>query len=207
MQAVLLILALSIDIFIACAACGAEHITIGNRTALCVSGICSGVLFFSLTVGMLLDGVLKEENTTVLCFVGLFLVGAFKLIEYAIHAYIRKHRFLWKRVKISFSQLNFILNIYNNPVAADKDRSSTMSAQEGIFFALAMSLDGLFGGLGAAFLDLNLWGTVALNFLFSFLAVRFGSSLGRRVAAGKDRDISWLGGALFLGLAFSKLLK
>ena len=95
MQAVLLVLALSIDIFIACAACGAEHITIGNRTALCVSGICSG-------------GVLKEENTTVLCFVGLFLVGAFKLIEYAIHAYIRKHRFLWKRVKISFSQLNFI---------------------------------------------------------------------------------------------------
>lgn len=30
MQAVLLILALSIDIFIACAACGAEHITIGT---------------------------------------------------------------------------------------------------------------------------------------------------------------------------------
>lgn len=206
MQILILILALSIDVFIASMACGTEQIKIGNKTALCVSGVCSGVLFLSLVAGAFLDGIVKERYADILCFVGLFLVGAFKLTEYAIRAYIRKHKFLCKRVKITFSQLNFILSIYNNPVMADKDKSSTMSASEGIFFALAMSLDGLFGGLGAALLGINIWMTVLLHFLLCFFAVRAGSFVGRRAASKKELDLSWLGGTLFLVLAFGKLL-
>lgn len=206
MQILILIIALSIDVFIASVACGTEKIKVGNKTALCISGICSGVLFLALTAGTLLDGIIKEKYTAVFCFAGLFLVGAFKLLEYGIKAYIKKNKFLCKRIKITFSQLNFILSIYNNPVMADRDHSSTMSVFEGVFFALAMSIDGLFGGLTAAFLGINIWITTLLNFFVGYLAVRLGSVAGRRAAMKRDVDLSWLGGILFMILAISKIL-
>lgn len=205
-QIILLVLALSTDVFIASAACGTEKIKIENKTAACISAICSGVLFLSLTAGTFLSSIIQEKYTNILCFTGLFLVGGFKLIEYGIKAYIKKHKFLCKRIKITFSQLNFILSIYNNPVMADKDHSSNMSVAEGIFFALAMSIDGLFGGLGAAFLGINVFETTLINFLIGFLAVRAGSALGRKAAMRRDMDVSWLGGALFVVLAFSKII-
>lgn len=206
MQTFLLIVALSIDVFLASVACGAEQIKIEKKTALCISAVCSGVLFLSLAMGNLLDGVIKEKYTVYLCFAGLLLIGVFKLAEYGVRAYIRKHKFVCKRVKITFSQLNFILSIYNNPVMADKDRSSVMSVTEGVFFALAMSLDGFFGGLGAAFLHINVVETVLMNFFLSYAAVRAGSLAGMRAAVRREGDYSWIGGALFVLLAFSKLV-
>lgn len=206
MQTFLLIVALSIDVFLASVACGAEQIKIEKKTALCISAVCSGVLFLSLAMGNLLDGVIKEKYTVYLCFAGLLLIGVFKLAEYGIRAYIRKHKFVCKRVKITFSQLNFILSIYNNPVMADKDRSSVMSVTEGVFFALAMSLDGFFGGLGAAFLHINVVETVLMNFFLGYTAVRAGSCAGMRAAVRREGDYSWIGGALFVLLAFSKLV-
>ena len=171
MQTVLLIVALSMDVFLASVACGAEQIRIEKKTALCIGAVCSGVLLFSLVCGKLIDGVVREKYAAYLCFAGLFLVGAYKLTEYGIRAYIRRHHFLCKQVKMKFSQLNFIISIYNNPAAADRDCSATMSVTEGICFALAMSVDGFFGGLGAAFLDISVAGTVCLNLVFSALAV------------------------------------
>ncbi len=206
MQTFLLIVALSIDVFLASMACGAEQIKIEKKTALCISAVCSGVLFLSLTLGNLLGGVIQEKYTAYLCFAGLLLIGVYKLLEYAIRAYIRKHKFVCKRVKITFSQLNFILSIYNNPVMADKDRSSVMSVTEGVFFALAMSFDGFFGGLGAAFLHISVAEAVVMNLLLSYAAVRVGSLAGMRTAVRREGDYSWIGGALFVLLAFSKLV-
>ena len=80
-----------------------------------------------------------------------------------------------------------------------------MSVSEAVFFALAMSLDGLFGGISAGFLKRNILLTVGLNFAVGFLAVKAGSGLGMRLAARKEWDLSWLGGVLFLVLAFAKL--
>lgn len=206
MQTVLLIVALSMDVFLASVACGAEQIRIEKKTALCIGAVCSGVLFFSLVCGKLIDGVVREKYAAYLCFAGLFLVGAYKLTEYGIRAYIRRHHFLCKQVKMKFSQLNFIISIYNNPAAADRDCSATMSVTEGICFALAMSVDGFFGGLGAAFLDISIAGTVCLNLVFSALAVLGGSTVGKYAADWCKRDYSWIGGALFVVLAFSKIL-
>lgn len=206
MQTVLLIVALSVDVFLASMACGTERIYIGKKTALCISAICSGVLFLSLLFGSFLCEVIQGKYTTGLCFVVFLGIGVFKLTEYGIKRYIKKHKFLCKRVKITFSQLNFILSIYNNPVMADKDCSSNMSVSEGVFFALAMSLDGFFAGLGAVFLETSLIAIIFLNLLLSFAAVCVGNVLGRRAAMVKGWDFSWIGGVLFVVLAISKIV-
>lgn len=206
MQIVLLVIALSVDVFVASMACGAEHIIIEKKTALCISGICSGVLFLSLVAGNLLQGILRQEYARWFCFWGLLIVGVFKLAEYGIKSYARRHSFFCKRIKITISQIQFIFSIYNDPTVADKDHSASMSVTEGIFFALAMSMDGFFGGLGASFLGINIWLTSVLNLLFSFVAVNVGSRLGERLVQRCRRDFSWVGGVLFVCLAFSKII-
>ena len=70
------------DVFLASVACGAEQIRIEKKTALCIGAVCSGVLFFSLVCGKLIDGVVREKYAAYLCFAGLFLVGAYKLGVY-----------------------------------------------------------------------------------------------------------------------------
>ena len=114
MQVILLIIAVSVDVFVACVACGSEQIKIGSAAALCISTVCSGILGISLYAGMALQGVLLKKYALYLSFFGLLAVGIFKLTEYAIRKYIERHKFLCKKVKISFSQLSFILSIYNN---------------------------------------------------------------------------------------------
>ena len=76
----------------------------------------------------------------------------------------------------------------------------------GIFYAIAISVYGNIGGLVAAFLDMSIAGTVCLNRVFSALAVLGGSAVGKYAADRCKRDYSWIGGALFVVLAFSKIL-
>ena len=71
MQTVLLIAALSMDVFLASVACGAEQIRIEKKTALCIGAVCSGVLFFSLVCGKLIDGVVREKICGVSVFCGI----------------------------------------------------------------------------------------------------------------------------------------
>lgn len=206
MQIVLLVVALSVDVFLASMVCGTEHIEIPRKTALCISIICSGVLFLSLAAGNLLNGILRKETAAILGFVGLLAVGIYKLAEYGIKAYMKKHKSFCKHVKITFSQVQFILSIYNNPIEADKDRSATMSAAEGVFLALAMSLDGFFGGLGASFLGMNTWITTLVSLMLGYVAVEAGGYLGRHIALYSKKDFSWVSGLLFVILAFSRVL-
>lgn len=205
-QVALLIIAVSVDVFVACVACGSEQIRIGSAAALCISTVCSGILGISLYAGMALQEVLLKKYALYVSFFGLLAVGIFKLTEYAIKKYIERHTFLCKKVRISFSQLSFILSIYNNPVMADRDHSSTMSCVEAVFFALAMSLDGMFGGLGAGFTGNDIWSTVLGSFIVSFGAVLCGCTIGMQASKRWKADISWLGGVLFVLLAFQKII-
>ena len=193
MQVILLIIAVSVDVFVACVACGSEQIKIGSAAALCISTVCSGILGISLYAGMALQGVLLKKYALYLSFFGLLAVGIFKLTEYAIRKYIER-------------QLSFILSIYNNPVMADRDHSATMSCVEAVFFALAMSLDGMFGGLGAGFTGKNIFFTVMGSFVVSFCAVLCGCRIGMQASKRWKTDVSWLGGVLFVILAFQKII-
>ena len=77
---------------------------------------------------------------------------------------------------------------------------------EAVFFALAMSLDGMFGGLGAGFTGKNIFFTVMGSFVVSFCAVLCGCRIGMQASKRWKTDVSWLGGVLFVILAFQKII-
>lgn len=68
MQVILLITAVSVDVFVACVACGSEQIKIGSVAALCISTVCSGILGISLYAGMALQGILLKKICIILKF-------------------------------------------------------------------------------------------------------------------------------------------
>lgn len=76
----------------------------------------------------------------------------------------------------------------------------------GCIFALAMSLDGMFGGLGAGFTGKNIYFTVMGSFVVSFCAVLCGCRIGMQASKRWKTDVSWLGGVLFVILAFQKII-
>jgi len=201
----LLASALCLDTFTAGATYGASGIQISGRQVAVVNAICSLCLGVSLLFGGLLDSFVPERLTKEVGCISLLLLGFFKLADSGIRQYLNCHHTLDKNIHFHFSQLRFIIRIYNDPEQADVDGNHLLSWQEAIFFALAMSIDSLIAGTMAAFLKISVPLTVAVAFLVGELSTHLGLALGKRISRRCPRDLSWVGGILFLLLAVCRL--
>ncbi|MDO4276536.1 MAG: manganese efflux pump [Eubacteriales bacterium] len=205
LEILLLVTALSMDTFVASIAYGANEIHLSWKEVLLINGICAGVLGLALCLGTVIDSFVPETLTKGICFVSLLLLGIVKLLDYGIKKAINTKKGLHKDIEFTVSKLHFIITIYGNPMAADKDSSRSISTREAVFLAFAMSLDSLIAGTLAAFLKIHIALTVGSDFIMGILMMCFGLFLGRKMASKSGRDLSWLGGLLFLLLAFLKV--
>lgn len=150
LEALLLVVALSLDAFVASFAYGAQRIRIPYSSAAIISVICTAMLAVSLLAGSLLRPFLPQSLTKGLCFAILFLLGLVKLCDSTIKTLIRKHKRMHRQVSFSLFSLKFILDVYADPEKADRDGSRELSPAEAASLAVALSLDGLAVGFGAA---------------------------------------------------------
>jgi putative Mn2+ efflux pump MntP len=159
------------------------------------------VLFLSYFAGKICEGLITEQISDVLGFIIFFVIGLWKLAEYAVDRFCLKGQNNARQLNFKISGFDIVLRIYRNPIIADRDCSRTMSVPEGILFALAMSADGFFGGFG-------MWACafepaiLLLNLPVTYLAVRLGAVTGHKLLCGLKYDLSWVGGAVFIALAF-----
>ena len=205
-EAALLVFALSLDAFAASFAYGTDRIQIPVSSMLVINGISTGILAISLFLGSLLKNVLPVRLTGALCFAILLILGTEKLCDSAIKAYIRSGRQVQNKVSFSFLNLNFILRVYADPKKADVDASKTLSPAEAASLAVALSLDGLAVGLGAAMHAINGIQVLVLSLAIGAAAVMGGSILGNRLSRKSSVNLSWLSGILLIALAFLKFL-
>ncbi|MGO5053139.1 manganese efflux pump [Lachnospiraceae bacterium LCP25S3_G4] len=202
----ILIIALSLDMFVASIAYGVRKIKVKFSLVMFISLICSGCLGVALWFGALLDGIVPETLTKTICCLSLLVIGLIKMLDYKIKSYVNKHNEIERNVCFSISKLRFMLTIYANPTKADKDESNTLSVTEAVFLAGAMSVDGLVAGVGAGFWKINIIFTILLSVVINALAIMGGCYMGNKIAIKTDIDLSWLSGALFIILAIAKLL-
>lgn len=202
---VILVFALCLDTFVASTAYGANQIYLSRKQIAVINAICSVCLGLALLSGTLLDSCIPETFTNKICFFSLFFLGCLKLADSSICQYLRRHKDMHKNIGFTFSHLHFIINIYSDPIEADTDGSQQLSWKETVFFSLAMSIDSLISGTMAAFLKISIPLTVAVAFLMGELFTYFGLFLGHRLSRCCPRNLSWIGGVLFLILAFMKL--
>lgn len=205
LEAAMLASALSVDAFVASFAYGSTKIKIPVLSVHIINIICCSILGVSLLVGGILKPYLPDWLTVTICFVILFILGLIKLFDGIIRSIIRKHNNLSKQVKFSMFNCNFILNLYANPEAADVDASKVISPKEAASLAIALSLDGMAVGFGAALGNVNGLAVFLCSFITNGLAIILGCYAGNKIARSLQFNISWLSGALLIVLAFLKL--
>lgn len=205
LQSILLVTALSTDAFVASFAYGTNQIKIPVFSVLIISLICTGMMVLSLFIGNLVRPFVPPDMGKALCFLILMALGILKLFDSSIKAYIRKKKEINRKIKFSLFHLRFILNVYADPEDADSDASLVLSPGEAASVAIALSLDGLAVGFGAALTEVS-WIELALfSLLINILAVVGGSLFGKKIAEKCSADLSWIGGALLILLAVCKL--
>ncbi len=206
LEAILLVIALSIDAFFASFAYGSNKIKIPLISIIIINVICTSILASSLFLGSIIGPYIPNHLTNGICFALLFVLGIVKLFDNWIKTLIRKHNKLNKELKFSMFNINFVLNIYANPEVADRDYSRVLSPLEAASLAIAVSLDGLAAGFGVGLVNINLIEVVFFSFLVGMAAIILGCYIGNKIAEKLSFNVSWLSGALLLVLAILKLL-
>ena len=204
-EAVILASSLSMDAFVAGFSYGNNKTKIPVLSVQIVNLICSSVLGMSLLMGKIIQPYLPESITTAICFVILFLLGIVKLLDSITKSIIRKHNSLKKELTFSIFNFKFILSIYADPEKADMDCSKVISPKEATYLAIALSLDGIAVGFGAALGNVSVLAVFLASFVTNSLALTLGCYLGKKVANKSMYNLSWVSGLILIILAFIKL--
>lgn len=202
LESILLVASLSTDAFAASIAYGAGKIRVPAGSVLVISAVCSAMLGASLLAGSFVSRFLPPGVTRWLCFGLLLAIGLLRLCDNFLKNQIRRRR----RVDLHFSasQLHFVLTIYADAKAADLDGSQHLSVREAAALAVALSLDGLTVGFGAAVAGTGIWTPILASLLLTALAVKGGCALGARLSR-LPFDLSYLSGLLLIVLAVLRL--
>jgi len=205
LQAAAIAMALSVDAFAASFAYGSNQIKIPMRSIQIINLICSGITGLSLIAGSILQQHIPEWLTIGISFTILFVLGLIKLLDSITKSIIRKHSQLKKEVRFSLFNFRFILNLYADPEKADVDSSKTLAPAEATSLAVALSLDGIAVGLGAALAGINAWAIFISSLATNMIALVLGDYLGSRIARKTSFNLSWLGGCILIVMAIMKL--
>lgn len=200
----LMVLALSVDAFAASVAYGAEKIHIPTRSAVVISAICTGLLLISLAAGQWISPILPPQVARISGAMLLILIGLIKLFDAAFKRLLKKLQERERNLKFSFFSLHFILKVYTDCKAADRDLSRCLSVGEAAALAAALSIDGLATGFGAGLAEISLPLTLIMSFLLTLLAVKFGGWLGKKTSK-LPVDLSFAGGGMLMLLGAAKL--
>lgn len=205
LESVLFVAALSTDALIASLAYGSNKIKIPFISVQVIVFLCTGILGISLLLGVFLRPFIPGGLLRLISFLILFFLGVTRLLDNLIKILINKHATIKKEFQFSMFNLNVILNIYANPKEADSDQSKTLSPKEAFTLGLALSIDSMAAGVGAALGSLNIAAVLLASLILSTLSIKAGELIGRRISSRNPFQISWLGGVLLIILAFLRL--
>ena len=205
LEAVMLAFAISVDAFIASFSYGSNKIKIPPLSVFIITSLSSAILGLSLITGALVRAYIPGGITTAICFIILFILGLTKLLDSFAKAIIRKHSNINREIKFSMFSFKFILTLYADPIEADIDDSKLISPAEAASLAVALSLDGLAVGFGAAVGHVNGLAVFLASLVIGALAIMLGCYTGNKAARTLRFNLSWLSGALLILLAVVKL--
>lgn len=194
----LLALAVCTDTFLAAMGCSMHGIVIPKRCALLISLVGTVFLGLSLSGAQLLNRILPEMVFRYTGFVILFLMGSSQMMKEILTVLFKKHRPHW-----NWKALGLVIDICFDETLADTDHSKTLSMQEAVAYAAALSLDSLASGLGAGIEAKYIGVCLGLTLIAGFFLTILGCYLGK--VCHSKKNLSWLGGVLLLILAFCRL--
>lgn len=200
----LLVIALSLDSFLAALAYGAENIKIPLKSAFLIS--VTGVMFLtiSLYTASFIQQFIPKQICGEISFVIFFIIGLSSLFQGTIKSFLRNCKS--KKLTFEYSGISFVLDVYLDEISADADHSKLLSLKEAFYLAVALSIDSLVSGFALGIGIQNPLPILFISFCIGMAAVLMGSMIGRRITSMADLNLSWISGILFMILAFSRIL-
>ncbi len=206
MESVLLVLALSLDAFVASIAYGTNKIKIPFTSMTIITIVCSMFLAASIFFGSLLKQLLPSNITIIISFIILMSLGIYYLFESLIKNFLEKKSDSNHKVKFKLFNIWFIIDIYIDETKADFDNSKILSSKEALYLAIALSLDSIAIGFGSGLGNVNYFHVILLSLVSGMIAIWIGLFIGRKFVEKSKLNLSWLAGIILMVLAVLKLV-
>ncbi|WP_032122313.1 sporulation membrane protein YtaF [Clostridium amazonitimonense] len=204
LESILLVLAVSLDAFVASIAYGTNKIKVPFISVTIINIICSSFLGLSLLFGSIVKKFIPGNITSIISFSILLLLGIYYLFQGLVKNYIGKSSS--KRVDLKLFNFRFIIDIYADETKADINNSKTLDPKEAFYLAVALSLDSLAVGFGSSLGDINYFQVIVLSLICGIFSIWTGTFLGRKFAEKSKIDLSWLGGIMLIILSILKVI-
>jgi len=205
-ESILLVTALSIDAFVASIAYGTNKIKIPFASVITINIVCTFLLGISLYLGSIVRDLLPGNLMGYIGVIILFILGVYQLFAGVAKNFINKYLEKDKKVNFQLFNFKFVLEIYVDETMADFDQSRRLNMKEALALALALSMDGLAAGFGTALVTVNYARILLMSLVFHMAAVWLGVWIGGKLAQKAKVNISWLSGAILIGLALFRLV-
>lgn len=200
-------MALSTDGFFVGIAYGLKHIKI----PLASQSIIVLLSVFAVTISMLCGRALAlilPGNWASAIGAGMLLIIALSYFVRAFKAKLAKADEEKPLLKLTIKSLGIIIQIIKEPSSADLDASGEISTHEACWLGIALAVDSLGAGLGAAMAGLNIELTAISVGVINLIMINCGLGLGRVVKAKRlGESASFiLAGIMFLVIGILKLI-
>jgi len=195
LEAFLLTLAVSIDVFASGFAYGANKIKIPFWSVIIINLIGTSFIALSLFFGSAIGRFIPPVATMIICVTVLILLGLFKIFGGIIRKQLAKRK-------------NTLLKVCAAPEDADLDKSKVLSAKEAVLLAVALSLDGLAVGVGAGIANQNIiyyFIIIGFSLAMHLVLLPLGVLLGNRIVRKIKANLSWVGGLVLIAIAIMKI--
>lgn len=205
METLLLVLALSLDAFVASIAYGTNNIRIPFTSVLIIDIVCTSFLAISVLLGEFIKNFLPLNLTTTISFLILIFLGIYYLFESFVKSFFKNKGSSKERVKVKLFDIRLIIDIYVDEIKADFDNSKKLNYNEALYLAVALSLDSLAIGFSSGLCNINFFLIIFLSIVFNILSIWGGLFIGRRFVEKSKINLSWLTGIILITLGFLKL--
>lgn len=206
LESILLVLSLCVDACVASFAYGTNKIKIPLRSSIILTGISTLFLMISISTGSMIHSIIPEDIAHIICFLLLFILGFMRLFEGFLKNYLNKRALSPDNIEVTLLNFKLVLNVYANATLADLDHSKYLSSKEALYLGIALSLDSLIVGFGAALGPISSLEVFIFSIIFNLIAILLGALLGSKCAEKTKIDLSWISGVILIILALQKVL-
>jgi putative sporulation protein YtaF len=195
----MLAFAVSLDSFSTGLTYGLRKMGMPLRSIVIISICSAGALLAAMSIGGAAENFLSEGVADKIGGIILIGLGAFVLLQFfrsGKDSVVEEEKILFN---FEIESIGLVINILKRPMAADFDKSGTITGVEAIMLGLALSLDAFGAGIGAALLG---YSPVLLAFTVMIMSMVFlsaGLKIGKSCAhMGWVQKVSFLPGVLLI---------
>lgn len=205
LQAFLLSLCVSADVFIVSLEYSAKKINISLKSIVVFNLVCCALMAVFMLIAVACSDFISENIAKYIGFTILLIIGIWKILEDLLKGLLNKISKTIDKLEFSFFSFSFILKIYSSPEKADVDASSSISSIEAAILSIALSVDAVTAGFSEVISgDIHPLLFIICTFITGCLSWIFGKAIGQKLAS-HSLHMSLFTGIVITAFAFSKL--